>query len=245
MTDTGAHLSALAADSEALIDLAAGHLGAAVEACPGWTVAEMVGHLGGVYSWAALVVAAAGERPAMTREQPPAEQEALDGWFRKQRAALLDALSSHEPDAPAWIFTSADRGDVGWWRRRMAMETAVHLFDVEQAAGQPGTMEPELAADGVDELLGQILPGYLARHPVPELSGTLHLHATDTPGEWSLDFGAADLAVRRDHTKADTALRGPAAGLFLWLWNRTGPDRAGVEVFGDRSVVEAWAAVRL
>lgn len=245
MLDTGAHLSALAADSEALIDLAADHLDAPVEACPGWTVAELIGHLGGVYSWVSLVAGAAGERPALQRDPAPDDRARLAGWFREQRAAVLDALSSREPDAPAWIFTSGGRGDIGWWRRRQAAETAVHLFDVEQAVGQPGSMEPELAADGVDEMLTELLPGYLSRHPVAGLTGTLHLHASDTPGEWWLDFGAADLAVRRDHSKADTAVRGPAGGLFLWLWNRRDPDGAGLEVFGDRSVVDAWAGVRL
>lgn len=244
MLDTGAHLSALAADSEALADLAAGHLDAPIRACPGWTVADLLDHLGGVYSWVALVADAAGDRPAMQRDAAPAERPALEGWFRQQRAAVLDALSSREPGAPAWTFT-AGRGDIAWWRRRQAMETAVHLFDVEQATGTAGTIEPALAADGVDELLGELLPGYLSRRPVPGLTGTCHLHATDTPGEWSLDFSAADVAVRRDHSKADTALRGPAAGLFLWAWNRQSPDDAGLEVFGDRSLLDAWAGVRL
>lgn len=238
-------MSALAADSEAVIDLSAGHLDAPVVGCPGWTVTDLLGHLGGVYSWVSLVAAAAGERPAAQREPAPDDPARLEGWFREQRSAMLDALSSREPDAPAWIFTSGGRGDIGWWRRRQAVETAVHLFDVEQTVGQPGNMEPELAADGVDELLTELLPGYLGRHPVTGLAGTLHLHATDTAGEWSLDFGADGLAVRRDHSKADTAVRGPAAGLFLWLWNRRDPDGLGLEVFGVRSVVDAWPAVRL
>lgn len=241
---TGSHLSALAADSEAVADLAAGRPDAPVTTCPGWTVADLLGHLGGVYSWVSLVAEAAGERPGLSRDQPPADPAGLDAWFREQRDGALDALSSREPDAPAWIL-SGRVGDVGWWRRRLAMETAIHLFDVEQAVSRPGSMEPELAADGVDEMLTEMLPRYLARRPVPELTGTLHLHATDTPGEWSLDFGAADLTVRRDHGKADAALRGPAAGLFLWVWNRRDAAAAGLETFGDASVIGAWPGVML
>lgn len=245
MLDTGAHLSALAADSEALADLAGPALQAAVPSCPGWTVADVVGHLGGVYSWAALCVEAAGERPTLERDRPPADPAELIGWFRERRHAVLEALSEREPDAPAWTFIRRAAPTVGWWRRRQAMETAVHLWDVEQATGTPGRIDPELGADGVDELLTQFLPGYLAHNPVPELRGTFHVHATDAPGEWSLDFGAAELDVRQEHSKADTAVRGPAGRLLLWLWNRLDADHAGLEVFGDRSVVDAWPRVTI
>ena len=245
MLDTGAHLSALAADSLALADRAGTALDAPVRACPGWTVADVVGHLGGVYSWAALCVEAAGERPTLEREQPPADPEQLIDWFRDRRHDLLESLEARPPEAPAWTFIRRAEPTVGWWRRRQAMETALHLWDVSHATGAPGRIDPELGADGVDELLTEFLPGYLGRHPVPELRGSFHVHATDTPGEWSLDFGAPELAVRAEHSKADAAVRGPAAGLLLWLWNRVDPEEGGLEVFGDRSVVDAWPQVTL
>lgn len=243
--DTGAHLSAFAADSQAVADLAAGHLDRPVAACPGWTVADLLGHLGGVYSWVGLVLEAAGERPTLQRDSAPADPAELVEWFEARRAATLDGLSSREPDDPAWTFVAGARATVGWWRRRQAMETAIHLFDMEQAVDRPGSMDPELAADGVDEVLTELLPGFLGRRPVPALRGTFHVHATDTPGEWSLDFGAEGLGVRREHSKADTALRGPAAGLFLWVWNRRSAPTAGLEAFGDGSVIDGWSEVKL
>lgn len=243
MLDTGTYLSTIAADSQAFADLAEGRLDVPVPACPDWVGADLVGHLGSVYSWVALCVEAGGQRPGLDRDQPPSGADELVGWFRERRAGALDALSSRQPDAPAWIFGGRGEANVGWWRRRQAIETALHLWDLEQAAGAPGRIDPELAADGTDEFLGQFLPSVLTRRPVPQLRGTLHVHATDAPGEWSLDFGVADLDVRRTHSKADTAVRGPAAGLLLWLWNRMDADGAGLEVFGDRAVVDAWASV--
>lgn len=245
MLDTGVHLSALAADSQALADLAAGNLDRPVPACPGWTVADVVGHLGGVYSWAWLVVRAAGDKPDKDREAPPADRGALVDWFREQRTAVIDVLSSTEPDAPAWTFIRAAESTVGWWRRRQALETAIHLYDVEAAAGQPASVAPDLAADGVDELLTQFLPGYLRRNPVAGLEGTLHLHCTDADGEWVLDFTGLELEVRREHAKSDTAVRGPASELFVWLWNRAPLESPGLEVFGRREVAAALAEVRL
>ena len=243
MLDTGAHLSALTADSQAVADLAEGRLDRPVPACPDWAVADLLDHLGGVYSWVWLIVQADGEKPDKGRDHAPEDRSGLLDWFREQRAAAVGALESKEPDAPAWSFVGPR--NVGWWRRRQAMETAIHLYDVEAAAGLREAIDPDLAADGVDELLTEILPGYLRRKPLPGLQGTFHIHCTDTDGEWVMDFSAPELEVGREHTKADTAVRGPASGLFLWGWNRVGLDEAGLEVFGRRDVAEAFTEVRL
>jgi hypothetical protein len=123
-----------------------------------------------------------------------------------------------------------------------------------QNAGAPsdaGPIAAELAVRGVDEFLADFLPRAFSAHPTAPattgaLTGTLHLHATDTPGEWWLDFAAEGLATRREHAKADTAVRGPASGLYLWLWNRQAPEAAGLVVFGRAETVGAWPdAVKL
>jgi uncharacterized protein (TIGR03083 family) len=245
MLDTGAHLSALAADSEALADLAEESLDRPVRACDDWTVADVVGHLGGVYNWVWLIARADGERPDKDREKPPSDEPSLVDWFREQRRAVLDALSSSEPGDPAWVFVRTANPTIGWWRRRQALETAVHLYDVEEAVGRPRPIDPDLAADGIDEMLTEFLPGYLRRNRVDGLEGSFHLHCTDTDGEWSLDLSADPPVVERTHTKADTAVRGPASGLYLWLWNRASAESAGLEIFGRPEVAAAWSGVRL
>lgn len=234
----------LSAASATVADRAGALRDRPVRACPEWDVARLVAHLGGVYSWAAAIVAAAGSRPDTERAAPPPEPDGLIPWFAEQRDRLLATLASHRPDQPAWTFVRRDPATVGWWYRRQAHETVLHAWDVGDAGGEPDPISAEVAADGVDEVLTELLPGYLRRRPVPGLGGTLHLHATDTPGEWSLDLAAPDL-VRREHGKADTAVRGPASGLLLWVWNRRSADRAGLEVFGDRGVVDAWTGVQL
>ncbi|HLI54935.1 MAG TPA: maleylpyruvate isomerase N-terminal domain-containing protein [Acidimicrobiales bacterium] len=241
--DPGAHLEALAAASEAFAGVAASNLDRPVASCPGWDVADLVRHLGQVYGWAVAAVEAGGEAPEAPAGPAPGGREDLSGWFLDRRADLLDALSGRDPQQPAWK-RRGGLGSVAWWRRRQALETAVHLFDAETAAGKRATIPAELAADGIDEFLSELLPSYLARTPVPELQGTLHLHATDTDGEWHLDFSAPDLGLRREHSKADTALRGPAASLYLWLWNRPPPEEGEVEVLGDGSAARAWGQVR-
>lgn len=237
----------VAAEGAALADVAEGNLDRPVPGCPEWTVAQLVAHLGGVHAWTRRVVAAGGERVSPREMASPPEDPAnLLPWFRAGVTELSAALSG-DADAPAWTFPPNAPNTVGWWQRRQALETAVHRWDV-QAAADPGRVDviaPDLAVTGIDEFLADFLPRALAANP-GALTGTLHLHATDTPGEWWLDFDADGLDTRRQHAKADTAVRGPAPGLYLWLWNRQTPEAAGLEVFGRPETAAAWPeAVRL
>jgi hypothetical protein len=125
----------------------------------------------------------------------------------------------------------------------MAHETAIHRWDAQAAAGAPRPVGAALAVDGIDEFLG-FVAAWLPRTPIDGLVGSLHLHATDIDGEWSLWLEANRLDHRRGHTRADAAIRGPASDLFLWATNRVGPDAAQLEVFGDRHVVDRWGAVK-
>lgn len=228
-----------------MMDAASGHLDRPVPTCPGWDVAQLVGHLGGIYAWAGGLVNGGGEPPTGGGPEVPADRAQLLGWFGERREEILSALLSHGPEDPAWTFIRSGPHNVEWWARRQALETAVHRFDAGSAAGRPEPITAELSVEGIDEFLTYFLSRVLARQPVDGLRGTFHLHCTDADGEWSLDFDADDVAPRREHAKADTALRGPASGLYLWLWNRQTPEQAGIEVFGDTSVVETWPRVTM
>jgi uncharacterized protein (TIGR03083 family) len=228
----------------AFADAATEHLDAPVASCPGWDVAELVRHLGGIYTWVTSILRAGGQPPGDALDESPSELDALVPWFRQAHRTLHRELGSLDPDDPAWVFVSSAPQNAGWWYRRQAQETSIHRYDAEAAAGQARPLDPELAADGVDEFLTLFLPRVLSRNPVDGLKGTLHMHATDTPGEWSLDLDSANLTPRREHAKADTAVRGPASALNLWLWNRVPLEESDLEVFGDQSVVAAFDRVR-
>jgi predicted lipid carrier protein YhbT len=123
----------------------------------------------------------------------------------------------------------------------MAHETIVHRADAEaSAAGRIGAsrVEPaELAADGIDELLDFIALRARGGRPAG-VSGSYHFHTTDVPGEWVVVFDGDRVTVRREHAKADVAVRGPASDLELFLYNRRGSE--GLEVFGGSAAVAAW-----
>ncbi len=91
----------------------------------------------------------------------------------------------------------------------------------------------------MDEFLTYMLPD--PRSGEDPLPGSVHLHATDTPGEWVVRPGPDGApVVTAEHAKGDAAIRGPASDLLLVLWRRVGLD--AVEVIGDRAAAAALIA---
>ena len=208
---------------------------AAVPACPGWDVDDLLAHIGRIHHRTAGVVRTARqERP--TEEdgsQPVAPETNLLAWYEAGLADLLDALRTADPDTSVWTFIGPR--PARWWFRRMAQETAVHRVDAEQATGALGPVDAELAVDGIDEHLRLFLP---ARHAGTATGSgeTIHLHATDVPGEWLLTLTGDGITVEEGHAKGDVAVRGAAADLFLWMWGRGPLDR--LELFGDAALAQ-------
>ncbi len=213
----------------------ASDLDATVPSCPEWDVAKLVRHTGTAHRWSAEVVRT---RELLTHKQVdlelPDNPIALPDWLEASAEQLVTRLGNEDPDTPCWTWTDDRR--VGFWSRRMAFETVAHAWDGQGVAGAPPPFVADLAADGVDEHLGNLpfIPGEDAAGP----ESTLHVHCTDVEGEWLVRRNADGLSVTREHTKADVALRGPASDLFLVVLGRAAPE--AVEVFGDPPAVDAW-----
>ena len=80
---------------------------------------------------------------------------------------------------------------------------------------------------------------WLDEHAAVSIAGTVHLHCTDTDGEWMIRPAERGIVVTSEHAKGDLAVRGPATALLGAL--RTGV-LDGVEVFGDPSLFESLRA---
>ena len=216
---------------------------AAVPTCPGWNVADLVTHIGGMHRWVTEIVAA--EAPARLPfpevEANPASAPDLAKWLGAGAAPLLDALRVAGPVTPVWTWGPGRTS--GWWARRMVHETAVHRADAELAVGIAApVIDPVVAADGIDEFLFN-LPS--ARRPYKHLASlptgaSLHLHATDADGEWLVRFTESGITWERGHAKATVALRGPVALLLLFTYGRVPGSDERLAVFGDASVLDAW-----
>jgi uncharacterized protein (TIGR03083 family) len=235
--DRTGHLSALRRDGEALANAAEGALALPVPTCPGWSVADLVWHVGRVhYFWREIAERRLTEPDAVERPARPADSE-LIAWYRAGLGHLLAVLEGLDPATPVW--TWAEPHDVGFIVRRMAIETAVHRWDGDHAVGSAQPIEAELASDGIDEFLEHF--DVSRKADAAPLGGSVHLHCTDVAGEWIVreDAGGA-VTVERRHEKGDAAMRGTASDLLLVLWRRVG--LAAIDVVGDAAVAERLVA---
>lgn len=232
------YLSHLRADGLALAAAAKRDLDAPVPSCPEWLVRDLVRHTAQVYLHKVGVMAAGGtERHEVDIPDGPDGGDELVAWYEKSLSRLIAELEERDPEDDAWTFFGDKR--VGFWHRRMAQEAAVHRWDAEAAAGDPGPIDPELAADGIDEMLNVMI---LADEvPYDGKSGTLHLHRTDGDGEWLVTLEAGTVpATRSGHEKGDAAVRGTASDLLLLVWRRVTPE--AVERFGDDEIIDDFYA---
>ena len=259
MLDAQTYLDALGGDSAALATAARRDLTAPIVSCPGWTMATLVVHLIGIYAHRIAIVRARDtENTAVGSYHDLGLPDATQPWFDAQsegkqepvgapdglvelyeaKATELRAVlgSVVDPNEPVWTWWPPDQ-TAGFWARRMAQETAVHRWDAQAALGEPEPIEPELACDGIDEMLDVMLPS--ARRwaeKVREGRGeTYHFHRTDGPGEWLVRFQGEGATVTREHAKGDVAVRGAASDLLLFLWGRL-PGK-NLEVLGDASLL--------
>ena len=232
------YLEVLADRSCALDDAAAGAMGVPVPTCPGWTVADLLVHVGVVWGWAAEIVATGARGDG---GEPPEDRSdgALRTWARDAADHLVDVLRGADPAAGCWTF--GPPRTARFWFRRQALETALHAWDVEAAVGTPAPLDPELAADGVDEHLTVMVPRSVRLRPERWCGETVHLHRTDGEGEWVVRLGPdGAVTTERAHSKADFALRGTAESLWLWCANRAPAGALGIESFGDEEIAVRW-----
>ncbi|HET7530770.1 MAG TPA: maleylpyruvate isomerase family mycothiol-dependent enzyme [Mycobacteriales bacterium] len=233
------HVQAIAEHAGRLA-AAATDLDAPAPTCPGWTVRDVLGHLGGVHRWAASYVERARTEPPGRDEQlerPPGDAELLD-WFRAGHEHLTEVLSKAGDDLECWTFLPAPTPRA-FWARRQAHETAMHAVDVLTAAGRSATFGTELAVDGIDELL----LGFFARQRgklLAEPGVTLGVRAVDARPDdaWTMRIGPQGREVDRGDARGDLVVCGPASDIYLLLWNRRGAD--GLDVTGDEQVLDLW-----
>lgn len=207
-----------------MITLAPAHLDAPVPPCPGWDVAEVMRHTASVYGHKVATIRL-GRRPHDGEWQTgPPDGVALVDWFGAQLATLMEELGDHDPDEWASTWWPPDE-TMGFWYRRMALETVVHRIDVESAIGDPTRVEADLATDGIDEVLTVFL-GVRDPGSGGERDGVVVVAADGR--RWTVHLADHEVRVQPgDNGTATAEIRGDAAPVFLYLWGRGLLDELG------------------
>ncbi|MQY09316.1 maleylpyruvate isomerase family mycothiol-dependent enzyme [Actinomadura macrotermitis] len=206
---------------------------APVPTCPGWTVRTLVEHVGHAHRWVAGLLEGRAEE-----EHPAVGADGLEAGAEQ----VIEAVQA-DPGRLVWTFFG-DR-PAAFWLRRMLHETTVHHADAALALGGPWELAPDLADDGIGELMdlldvlktterGADLRGdgetLLFRPAESDLDGWLITRRPDGP-VWERTRGGGQVEVR-----------GPAAHLLLVLTRRIGADDPRIEVAGDRPLLDHWLA---
>jgi uncharacterized protein (TIGR03083 family) len=221
----------------------AADLDAAVPACGDWTVADLVRHLGGVHQWARWCVEH-GRSPTReeARSAPAFDRTDAQAWYATTAAELGTAMRAADHDGPTWHpFPVEHVGRV--WPRRQAHEVAMHLWDLESATGRPGTIDAELASDGIDEYFEVVVPRLIVREGIAIPDSSFHVHCTDVDGEWLVWNEDGEYRMKRAHEKGDAALRGPAEVILLELWGRDHGRGDELGPVGDETALAAWTSL--
>jgi uncharacterized protein (TIGR03083 family) len=210
-----------------------------VPTCPDWAADDLLWHLAEVqWFWGTIADQRLQDPEASEGQKPerPASREGLLAFFDESTELLQRALRETAPEVEVW--TWANDHSIGFIRRRQAHEALIHRLDAELTAGERTPLDPELAEDGVDEVLRVMYGGEPdwgtftadpARTVSVEVAGsgrawvaTLGRFTGTSPDGETTYEDEPDMRIAPDDGggQAGAAFSGSAADLDCWLWNR-------------------------
>jgi uncharacterized protein (TIGR03083 family) len=240
------YLDAIRRDSVLLASAGRKGLDEPVPCCEGWSVRDVVGHTGAVHRQKEAIVRERRVAGEPESEEPP-DDNLLVSWFEDGADRLVVTLAGTDPATPVATWYASDR-TVGFWYRRMAHETLIHRVDAEQAHGAISSIDPDLAADGVDEILRVFMADVPDWGSATERERTIRLMSGGRA--WVMRDAAFSgtspngkrydrlqmFAVDDDHDgDTDTTIAGSPQALDLWLWGRGGLDE--LDITGNEDLV--------
>ena len=228
---------------------------AAVPTAPGWTITDLVEHLGQTQHWVAEII----ERRITDPTQLPAEMAVLPAdpgewpaWLSESAQRVASACSGDALDAP--VFNPAGDGRTGtrFWLTSVLNESVVHGFDAANAVGRPADIDADVAAALISNHLAMLTsPAWEVQrsdsaHAIRGTGQTLLWLATDTAdgaGAWLVERRPDGATWRPGTRQADVTVTGPAGSLLLTLTRRlplTGRHATGISVDGDTDLAQHW-----
>ena len=226
---------------------AAPSLDAPVPTCPGWTLFDLVQHLGeGRRKWAAIVAAGPADAPpdkSVWASAAPRDRADLLAWMTASTRELLAAFRAAGPDRGCWTWwgDSQSPETTGAAARHQLQEIAVHTYDAQLTAGVPEPLPTDVSLDGVEEFEFTCCATDVAW---PHEPAVVDYHAAEGRSWrlWLSGDGArvARLSPADADDKSDVSLRGTASELVLTFYGRIPLE--SVKLDGDRQVLDRLVA---
>lgn len=229
-------VAAVRREGEGIVAAAGMGLDVTVRTCGEWTVRDLLLHVGQIYAHVGRLLAERITTDPGGKSPVPGDVDPV-GYVADTLEELVDALASSAPETPVWNWSS-EPDVAAFWARRMAHESAVHRYDAQRAHGVAQPLDPDLAHDGMDELVDLILPRIMARdHPRPP-DAVYAFTATDV-GEWIVHTSPGGIERPPTAKNADVAVRGPSSSVLLAASGRV--KWASLDITGDAALLDAWS----
>jgi uncharacterized protein (TIGR03083 family) len=209
-----------------------------VPTCPGWTIQRLIQHLGRVFDMVIRVIQTADPQTPPIRIQPSSGD--VFAIFDSHLATMLDVLATTDPAIPVWHFTPTAPKTAAFWSRRMAHEVTVHRIDAQVAAGIDSAVDPDFAADGIDEVLSRLIQRRTDSWSVGTSAGTVLYHAADAGRAWTVRIvpGQLPQTAAEAGIEPDASVIGLADAVYRAVWGRP----SGAVVSGDSALVDLTRA---
>ena len=166
---------------------------------PGWSLDDLLYHTAATHG-RTLIVCRDGATERVQSPRCPEGVSTID-WYEETLAGMLAVFRGTDPTTPVWGF--GPNPTIGFWERRMVIETGVHRWDASQALGEARPLSDLVAVSGLDEFGEMWLPYLGEVRP-------LTVNAVDLGRTWH--FGGEDGHI----------VAGPASDLYLRLMSRPG-----------------------
>jgi uncharacterized protein (TIGR03083 family) len=214
-----------------------------VPTCPGWTLTQLLRHVGRGDRWAAQIItdhADSSLDPRLVPDgKPPADVAGSVRWLADGPRTVLAAVSNIGPDTT--VATQLGPRPASWWVRRRLHEATIHRADAALALHSEYALATDLAADGISEWLDRLVADPSPEHPAPLPTGArLVLQATDSTDVWAVHGTADGITWTNATTEADIRLEGPATDLLLTLVRRKPVTDTEIRLDGDSRLWQSW-----
>ena len=226
---------------------------APVPTAPGWTIADLVEHVGQTQHWVAEMI----ERRITDPAQLPTEMAVLptdpgewQAWLSGSAARVASACSDDALDAPVFNPAMDERTGARFWLSSVLNEVVVHGFDAANAAGRSIDVDPDVAAALITNHLAMLTSPTWAMQRSASADAirgsgqTLLWMANDTAdGAWFIERRPEGAMWQHGTEHADVTVTGPASVLLLTLTRRlplADGNATNIKIDGDIALLRHW-----